>query len=404
MTALVDKVKQIYKRAYELLFDGRDLWQQLLNIAVLIAIAGAFISAIISIALGNSPVAIAAFLLTTVFAILCLIMTLRQKDVIYAAVLFSVVANFILFPIMYFTSGGYHGGMPLWLLLSLVISWVVIRRNRILYAVYGLGLLFQCGCILYSEKHPEAVTMFSSEHAEAMDVIQSLVLVSLIFGIITKYKNIAYEKKQRELDEANAVLQQSNQRITMQAMYTLAKTIDAKDRYTNGHSMRVAKYSEMLAGRMGLSEDEVSEIRQMAMLHDIGKIGVPDEIINKKSTLSEDEYDVIKGHPLTGFNILAEMPEMNNIGTGARWHHERYDGTGYPDGLKGEEIPVSARIICVADAYDAMTSNRSYRKYIPQKIVKQELENGRGSQFDPKIADIMLEIMEEDPGYELREH
>ncbi|MCR5675311.1 MAG: HD domain-containing protein, partial [Lachnospiraceae bacterium] len=315
-----NRLTPLFRRIYGILIGDHDLWQQLLNIAVMIAIGGALVSAVISVALGNSPIAIAAFLFTALFGAFCLILSIKASDVIYAAVAFSLVANFILFPIMFFTSGGYHGGMPLWMLLSLVLSWVVIRR-RILYVVYGLGLLFTCGCILYSEKHPKAVVFFQSEHAVAMDVIQSLVLVSLILGIIIKYQGLAYEKKKDELDKANAFLAETNERITLQSMYTLAKTIDAKDRYTNGHSMRVAKYSGMLSMKMGLPEEEVEEITNMAMLHDIGKIGVPDAIINKTSFLTPEEYDIVKGHSVIGYEILSEMPEMKDIGTGARWHH-----------------------------------------------------------------------------------
>ena len=402
MRLIKDKTKKVYRRFYKALIGDCDLWQQLLNIGVMVAIVGALLSAIISLALKSSPIAIAAFLITCVFATFCLVLSLKSSDVIYAAVLFSVVANFLLFPIMYFTSGGFHGGMPLWLLLSLVISWVVIRK-RILYVIYGLALVFQSACILYSEAHPETVTFFASEHAVAIDVIQSLALVSLIFGIMMKYQSRAYEKKEQELDEANAQLEEANERITMQSMYTLAKTIDAKDKYTNGHSMRVAQYSKMLAERMKFSEEQIDEIYNMAMLHDIGKIGVPDAIINKPSKLTDDEYNIIKGHPGIGYDILSEMPEMKHISVGAKWHHERYDGKGYPDGLKGEEIPIQARIIGVADAYDAMTSNRSYRNYLPQNVVREEIEKGRGTQFDPAIAEIMLEIIKEDKGYELHE-
>ncbi len=399
---MIGKIKKAYRKIYKVLIGDCDLWQQIFNIAVIIAIAGAAVSAVISIALGNTPMAIGAFLLTTVFAAICLVFSIRAKDVIYAAVLFSVVANFILFPVMFFTSGGYHGGMPLWLLMGLVMCWVVIR-HKVLYLVYTLGLLFQCGCILYSERHPETVSLFNSEHAVAVDITQSLVLVSLIFGIIIKYQNRAYEKKKQELDKANAYLEKTNERITLQSMYTLAKTIDAKDKYTNGHSMRVARYAEMIAQRIGLAAEEIYDLTNMAMLHDIGKIGVPDMIINKPSKLTSDEYNIIKGHPVIGYEILSEMPELKDIGIGARWHHERYDGTGYPDGLRGEEIPLPARIICVADAYDAMTSNRSYRDNLTQDIVKSELEKGKGTQFDPVIADIMLSILEEDMNYELRE-
>lgn len=401
MKALWERIKN--GNIYNALIGDYDLWQQLLNIAVVIAIVGSLASAIISIALHSSPIAIAAFFATSAFAVFCLIISLKSKDIIYAAILFAIVANFILFPIMYFTSGGYHGGMPLWLLLSLVISWLIIRK-KILYVIYGLSLVFQCGCILYSEAHPELVTFYESEHAVAVDVVQSLVLVSLIFGIIIKYMNRAYEKKKDELDAVNAYLEETNERITLQSMYTLAKTIDAKDQYTNGHSMRVADYSKMIAEKMDFTEEEIEDLGNMAMLHDIGKIGVPDTIINKNTKLTDEEYYIIKGHPTIGYDILSEMPEMRHIGVGAKWHHERYDGTGYPDGLKGEEIPLPARIIGVADAYDAMTSNRSYRDYMPQELVKMELENGKGTQFDPKIADIMLGIIKEDTNYELHEH
>ncbi len=393
----------IYKRFYNKLIEGYDLWQQMLNVAVLVAIAGSVVSAIISLALGSSPIAIGAFLFTSLFGVVCLAISLNSKDVIYAAVLFSVVANFILFPVMYFFSGGYHGGMPIWLLLSLVISWVIIRKKIVLLFVYVPSLVFQSGCILYSETHPESVVPFENEHAVAIDVIQSLILVSLIFGFIIKYQNRAYEKKKEELDEANLLLEKANERITMQSMYALAKTIDAKDKYTNGHSMRVAKYSRMIAERLNFSEEEQENLYHMAMLHDIGKIGVPDAIINKPSGLTNEEYYVIKSHPSMGADILSEMPEFEDIGIGARWHHERYDGSGYPDGLKGEDIPLNARIISVADAYDAMTSNRSYRTYMSQETVRNELIHGKGKQFDPRITDVMLEIMTEDKDYELHE-
>ncbi len=394
--------KGLFSRIRDAIFGDRDLWQQLLSVAIIISIAGALISAVISIILGNSLIAIIAYFASCILAAASLVMYLRAKNMIYAAVFFSVVTNFILMPIMYFSSGGYLGGMPLWLLLSLVLTWMVVR-NKFMYVLYGLELLFQCGCILYSEYHPETVIYFQNGSDTALDVIQSLVLVSLIIGMIIRYINGAYEKKKAELDETNDYLEKANERITLQSMYTLAKTIDAKDKYTNGHSMRVAEYTKMIAKRLGYSKEELDVIQNMAMLHDVGKIGVPDAIINKSSTLTDEEFAIIKEHPSIGYDILSEMPEMEEIGVGARWHHERYDGKGYPDGLKGEEIPLAARIISVADAYDAMTSNRSYRDNLSQNEVVREFENGRGTQFDPKIADIMLEIIREDPDYELHE-
>lgn len=173
--------------------------------------------------------------------------------------------------------------------------------------------------------------------------------------------------------------------MTDQIMQALAGTVDAKDAYTNGHSARVAIYAKNLASRMGKSEKEQREIVRMGLLHDIGKIGIPDAIINKQDKLTDEEYELIKQHPKIGYEILKTINEMPGLAVGARWHHERYDGSGYPDGLKEYEIPEEARIICVADAYDAMTSKRAYSKSKTQEQVRNEFVRCAGSQFDLKL-------------------
>ncbi|MDD7403845.1 MAG: response regulator [Butyribacter sp.] len=193
------------------------------------------------------------------------------------------------------------------------------------------------------------------------------------------------------------------ERLSMQIMEALADTIDAKDEYTNGHSIRVAEYSREIARRLDMSPKKQKDFYYMGLLHDIGKIGIPDEIISKKAQLSDEEYKIIKSHPVIGGDILKNISEIPGIETGARWHHEKYDGTGYPDGLKGEEIPLAARVIGVADAYDAMASKRSYRDVLPQKVVREEIAKGSGTQFDPVIVEKMLEMIDEDKEYRLRE-
>ena len=214
------------------------------------------------------------------------------------------------------------------------------------------------------------------------------------------------KKLQAELREQTKIAQKRRmqvERLSLQIMEALANAIDAKDKYTNGHSMRVAGYSKELARRLGMSQKEQKDCYYMGLLHDIGKIGIPDDIISKKSELSEWEYYVMKSHPQIGEEILKHISEIPGIETGARWHHEKYDGTGYPDGLKGKEIPLAARVIGVADAYDAMASKRSYRNVLPQEVVRAEIEKGKGTQFDPEIADKMLEMIDEDKEYKLRE-
>ena len=159
----------------------------------------------------------------------------------------------------------------------------------------------------------------------------------------------------------------------------------------------------MLAERMGYAGERLEQLQYAALLHDIGKIGIPREIINKPSRLTDEEYEVIKTHPTIGGGILEQITEIPDIAVGARWHHERFDGKGYPDRRKGEEIPELARIIGVADAYDAMTSKRSYRDVLPQEVVLTEVEKGSGSQFDPKIAEVMMTLIKEDKAYLLHE-
>ena len=191
--------------------------------------------------------------------------------------------------------------------------------------------------------------------------------------------------------------------LTTEVMEALAHTIDAKDKYTNGHSERVAIYSRSLAIRLGLSIEEQDTAYYMGLLHDIGKIGIPNEIINKTTKLTDEEFELMQSHPILGYDILKEIKSMPELAMGARWHHEFYNGKGYPDGKSGEELPLLVRIVSVADSYDAMTSNRSYRKYLPQAEARAEIEKGIGIQFDPDVAKCMLEIIDLDTTYSLHE-
>ena len=209
---------------------------------------------------------------------------------------------------------------------------------------------------------------------------------------------------QRDLSQEVDKKTRENESLFIHVVEALAEAIDAKDNYTNGHSGRVAAYSRMIAQRYGYSPERVRMIYMLGLLHDVGKIGIPDAIINKPARLTDSEYDVIKTHTVMGARILKNIREMPALVTGARWHHEKYDGSGYPDGLKGEDIPEEARIIAVADAYDAMTSRRSYRDVLPQEVARSELVRCRGTQFDPAFADIFIAMIDEDTDYTMREN
>ncbi len=207
------------------------------------------------------------------------------------------------------------------------------------------------------------------------------------------------EKKTEEVEKKAKEIEG----LSIHVVQTLAEAIDAKDAYTKGHSGRVANYSREIARRYGYEKKRQTEIFMMALLHDVGKIGVPDAVINKPGRLTDEEFAMIKGHPGMGSRILEKIQEMPNLMTGAHWHHEHFDGSGYPDGLSGNDIPEEARIIAVADAYDAMTSRRSYRDVLEQSVVRGEIEKGKGTQFDPVFADIMLRMIDDDTEYKMRE-
>ena len=197
---------------------------------------------------------------------------------------------------------------------------------------------------------------------------------------------------------------EENENLTLDIVKALAMAIDAKDTYTNGHSARVAEYSSEIARRFGYTGQRLSDIYMMGLLHDVGKIGIPDAVINKPAKLTDEEFEKIKAHPVMGARILKNIKDKPKLADGARWHHERYGGGGYPDDLRGDAIPEEARIIAVADSYDAMTSRRSYREPLPQDIVRSEIQKGSGSQFDPRFADIMLKMIDEDKDFNMREH
>ena len=234
----------------------------------------------------------------------------------------------------------------------------------------------------------------------AMDFIRKpfvpevlLLRVNNLIELVTLQNQLYFEVEQKTRENKN---------LFLQIVRSLAAAIDTKDVYTKGHSSRVAEYSRMIAKRCGFSDARQDEIYMLALLHDVGKIGIPDGVLNKPGTLTDEEFALIKKHSGMGASILKNIENNPKFEQCAMHHHERYDGTGYPTGIKGTEIPEEARIIAVADAYDAMSSDRSYRSHLKQDDIRNELTLGMGTQFDPKFAEVMLSIVEEDKDYKFR--
>lgn len=187
-------------------------------------------------------------------------------------------------------------------------------------------------------------------------------------------------------------------RITfIDSIRAVASAIDAKDKYTIGHCQRVAEYALQLGEYMGMGEEQLGDLEYAAILHDVGKIGISDQILNKADSLTDEEYEMMKGHPLLGAEILGKITTLKeDIIWGAKYHHEKYDGTGYCEGLKGEEIPLYARIISIVDAYDAMVGNRVYREGIPVEEALERLEAAKGNQLDPYLTTLFIQMIKEE--------
>jgi len=273
----------------------------------------------------------------------------------------------------------------------------------IFMAVFFGRFGFFTGLITLCAQFPVLVNSIVKQHGISA-------LPGLFTNVLTIVAVILIYRRNRQIDDYRSAemmhlkeRQRLSHRLFEQTATALVNAIDAKDTYSHGHSIRVAEYSRMIAEKMGKDPEECEQIYYAALLHDVGKIGIDDRIINKKGKLTEDEYEVIRTHPATGNQILSGISEYPYLSIGAQSHHERYDGKGYPEGLKGEDIPEIARIISVADAYDAMSSNRSYREAIPQHLIREEIVKGEGTQFDPGIAKIMQILIDNDPEYRMKE-
>ncbi len=183
------------------------------------------------------------------------------------------------------------------------------------------------------------------------------------------------------------------QNAYLESIQTLRYTVDAKDNYTRGHSDRVSEYSVLIGNALNLPEKDINTLKIGGLFHDIGKIGVPDSILLKEDRLTDDEYSEIKNHPSIGAHILSTASIFNDIIPIVKHHHEKYDGSGYPGRLRGNEIPYLARITTIADSFDAMTSRRTYRDSLPIEEVITEFEKCKGTQFDPELTDVFLDII-----------
>ncbi len=226
------------------------------------------------------------------------------------------------------------------------------------------------------------VTIVNDVMTVILWILFLLWIIAVIVFLVSKFNIRNYRQKQK-----------NDVRIILQSMNTFINFIDAKDPYTRGHSKRVAMYAAEIAKRMRLSDDEIQNVYYAGLLHDSGKISVPDAVLNKPGKLTDEEMKMIQNHTVAGGKMLLQLSSLRGVRETALYHHERYDGTGYPDGLKGDMIPLYARIVGVADSYDAMSSNRVYRRHLSKDEIIEEIQKGAGTQFDPNIVQYMIDMI-----------
>lgn len=233
------------------------------------------------------------------------------------------------------------------------------------FLLFGLFLVLICVAI-------EGISVYFVSMVSGLftGIGMIILLLANIVRTIHKIHVVEQTRHQKELE----IEKKENKKITLQMMQSLSTTIEAKDEYTRGHSRRVAQYAALIAKNLGWTDQEIENIKSCAYLHDIGKIGIPDQILNKPGQLTDEEFNLIKQHTIIGQDILKDITIIPHLGEVTRSHHEHYDGTGYPDGLKGNEIPIQARIITLADSYDAMNSKRIYRNALSIEQIKEEIK------------------------------
>lgn len=317
---------------------------------------------------------------------------------IFQSICFIALLNFIICTILHLTGvADYIETMPAAHAILIITFLAVILTFWIRYwnhrsrsdCLLFFGLLITMLSVIF-----EAISVYYKVSVSGVFVGIAILILLFMNVIYTIHiiRDIIKHQQQEELDKRKKNIEE----MSLQLMQMLSTTIEAKDEYTKGHSHRVAEYSVLIARELGWNEKELSNLKNAAHLHDIGKIAIPDTILNKPSKLSEEEFSIIKEHTIIGANILKNISLIDHVQEIVRNHHERYDGNGYPDGLKGKEIPLHARIVAVADSYDAMSSQRIYRNQLPPEKIIQELENNKGTQFDPEITDIFLKLLRED--------
>lgn len=322
-----------------------------------------------------------------------IICTIFIKNDVIPSIIFNAVFLYV------FTMTFYYGSFDVWgamwmivipALAMYILNFAVSFWFCVAYSIVATFLTF------YPPTREFLLTHYSKVFLARYYIIYDIDLIVATIAMLQLHVMRYNQNRTNErLEEAVRAEHEKVASVSMQTIIAINNAVQAKDLYTGQHSQRVAHFSCLIAKRLGWKKDDIEKLRIIALLHDIGKIGVDEDILNKPSRLTDDEYAQMKMHTTMGGAILKDLTLIPNIDLGATSHHERYDGRGYPEGLSGEDIPLEARIIGIADTFDAMNFSRVYRPKCDLDYVKSEMEKGRGTQFDPNLVDVFIEVCEE---------
>lgn len=389
---LIEYAREYWKIFLANIYDGKRSSQNLRSIQSVLLLLAIFslVMTLINLRIGNVAMTVSTVILCAIFFLTYLSSVKTGKrafPILLCMVVVMVILTYFIF------SGGNNGFAILWTLAvpMFLMASLGVKAGTV------MGLYFQIVVvILFWTPLRHHVEMYYTETFMQRYPILYLCILIISFAVMLSNKKdqMIIDIHQDELEEAVSNERENVARITFETIATITRTVDAKDHYTRDHSTRVANYSVLIAGELGWEEHDIDKLYYAARLHDIGKIGIQDNILKKAGRLEDHEYEIMKTHTTIGAEILSGLSFIEGAVEGALYHHEKYDGTGYPFGLRGESIPIFARIICIADAFDAMNSDRAYRNRCNEEHILRELEKGRGTHFDPQIVDAIFSCLD----------
>lgn len=339
-----------------------------------------------NLAVKDLYIVFAAFLI----GLLC---TIFAKEDLVPSIIFNVAFLYAFTKTFYY--GTYDGLGAMWMFVIPALAMYILKFSVSFWSglVYALIITFMT---FYPPTRNHLLTRYSKVFISRYYIIYIMDFILSTIAMLQIHLMRYNQNKTTELLE-KAVKEEREKvtHVSMETILAINNAVQAKDLYTGQHSQRVSLFSCLIAEKLGWALEDIEELKNIALLHDIGKIGVDEKILNKPSKLTDEEFMQMKNHTVIGGEILKDLTLIPNVDLGAKHHHERFDGHGYPEGLSGEDIPIEARIICVADTFDAMNFTRVYRPKCDLDYVKGELLRCKGSQFDPKLVDVFIQVCEE---------